>query len=268
MADSDSTISRFELIAAGCDFNLIDEKRRSWVYDDSRGKYWHVHFYHAHNMAKILANNDTGKCYEHASFESQSGMEHTRTQVADFIGATAHDDAQALRVSWVPFGYTGWPEPAWAEETNISLDALLYSAAQHANPIAARLYLEAGANPLTYTYDGDCAARVGVANRMINVFDRPEWLNAGTKDTGETGLHWLASRNATALIIDAINLGACLDRRDHHGNRVLDMLDKRADRSGIDQLIAENCARRLRIDLADSGETQGVGCALRKRRRL
>lgn len=261
------TISRFDLIAAGADFTLLKSEHRAHLYDDSPGEKWQMKSCPSRKTAQICYEKSFDPDFLLAEFHSDCAFKEVRMKVATFIESIDHQDAEALRAPWASHANTGWPDPRWAFKEGLNLNALLYSAAQHSNSIAAQMYLDAGANPLSYIYDGDCAARIGVANSMIKVFNRPEWLNAATKDTGETGLHWLAANSRCIDVVKmAIQLGADADQCDCDGNSALDLIISERAQNDLFMTIVEARAKRLREDTVEA--LPSVICSGLRARRL
>lgn len=247
------TISRFDLIAAGADFTLFENRREACLYDDAKRKgCWHVIFYPEHRIAKIGVLTESGQYSEKSSFQSGKCFGETRQQVADYVEHLDPRDAAPLRLPWASHANTGWPGAKWAVENGLTLDALLYSAVQNSASIAAKMYLDAGADPLVYTYEGDCAARLGVARNMLSVFDRPEWLNAQTKVSRETGLHWLAHHQSIHLLERAVRMGADPDLCDRQGKSALDLVNAAVDHTELHRLVSEMRAKRLRFSTVEA----------------
>lgn len=137
-----------------------------------------------------------------------------------------------------------WPTPDVIAEEKLSLDAFCFAAAKHQNSRAARMYLSAGADPLVRTTDGDCAARVGIANGMAVFFARPEWLDAAHDTIKETGLFMLARERKIDAVKKAYKMGADPDIRNGMGYSVLDVVDSTYRRE-VEAAIVEARARKL-----------------------
>lgn len=167
-------------------------------------------------------------------FDTELGHADLRHQLA--IALRDYDPAasEALLVPWPPPPEVGWPRPEWANANGLKLDALLFVATQRKDADAIRMYIAAGADPLTPTFEGDCAARLGTARGMLDVFDRPDWLNAKDK-VGNTGLFRLARIRETMLVEKAVWMGGDLEVQNNRGHTVLDALDDHCEK--------ESCAR-------------------------
>jgi hypothetical protein len=256
------TISRFDLIAAGASFTIVNSKRRVGPENEPLDKYdassLHVIFRPALSLIQIYVSLSRSGMRGGMSKSFQLSFDGAiaRQEVADYIQPFDNNDADALRMPWKSHANTGWPEPAWAVANGLNLDALLYSAAEKmVETTATKIYLEAGANPLAPTFNGDCAARVGIAEGMIDIFSRPEWLDAACATTGETGLFDLARSSDPTLVNRAYLMGADPDIRNKRGETVLDLIAPGSDRTSIEITIAEMRAKRLRVD------TIGAGCS-------
>jgi hypothetical protein len=104
-------------------------------------------------------------------------------------------------------------------QSGLSRDALLYVSAYTQDRDAVRHYLGMGADPLQATYDGDCAARMGVSLGMPEFMTRA-WINAKDQNTGETGLHQLASKDMLPELRAAIAVGGRMEEQDIEGRSV------------------------------------------------
>lgn len=255
------TISRFDLIAAGASFTIVNSKRRVGTENEPLDKYdassLHVIFRPALSLIQIYVSLSRsgmrgGMC---ESFQLGFDDAVARRTAADYIQPFDNNDADALRMPWKSHANTGWPEPAWAVANGLNLDALLYSAAEKMVETATKMYLEAGANPLAPTFNGDCAARVGIAEGTIDIFSRPEWLDAACATTGETGLFDLARSSDPVLVNRAYLMGADPDIRNKRGETVLDLIAPGSDRTTIEITIAEMRAKRLRADTIGAGHS-------------
>jgi hypothetical protein len=178
--------------------------------------------------AKIYTNSGV-QC-----FETKLGHADLRRQIASALRECDPAASEALMVPWPQPSEVGWPRPEWANANGLKLDALLFVATQRGDADAIRMYIAAGADPLIPTFEGDCAARLGTARGMLDVFDRPDWLNAKDK-VGDTGLFRLARIRETRLIEKAVWMGGDLEVRNNRGHTVLDALDDHCDK--------ESCAR-------------------------
>ena len=251
------TISRFVLIAAGASFTIVNSKRRVGTENEPLDKYdassLHVISRPALSLIQIYVSlSRSGMC---ESFQLGFDDAVARRAAADYIQPFDNNDADALRMPWKSHANTGWPEPAWAVANGLNLDALLYSAAEKMAGTVTKIYLEAGANPLAPTFIGDCAARVGIAEGMIDIFGRPEWLDATCATTGETGLFDLARSSDPVLVNRAYLMGADPDIRNKRGETVLDLIAPGSDRTSIEITIAEMRAKRLRADTIGAGHS-------------
>ena len=177
------------------------------------------------NLTSAVVMLDIGIDRKFESFNSDLGFEHLRSCVAMRIQEISSRDAEALRRPWLSHKSSDWPNPSMAEANGLNLNALFYSALEKYNYVAATMYLSAGADPLVRTPLGDCAARLGVAKGMLDVVNRPEWLDATILSNGETGLFGLACEGAIDLLKTAYLLGANPDLRNVEGETVLDVLD-------------------------------------------
>jgi hypothetical protein len=135
---------------------------------------------------------------------------------------------------WLLYDGDEWPSQYWINAFGMRLDAFLFVATKRGDADAMRMYIAAGADPVVPTFDGDCAARLGTACGMFDVFNRPDWLNAKDK-FGDTGLFRLARMRETRLIEKAVWMGGDLEVRNNRGHTVLDALDDHCDK--------ESCAR-------------------------
>jgi hypothetical protein len=148
-------------------------------------------------------------------------------------------------VPWSSRADTGWPCPNWATVNGLKLNALLYAAAQHSRVDAVKMYLDAGADPLCQTYNGDCAARIGIANGMISLLDRPDWMSGRIQCSGETGLFALARDGKISDLKHAYAMGADPNVENTSGKTVLQLLDVAFERE-IREIIAKVKANILR----------------------
>lgn len=251
-------ISRHDLIAAGANFSVVNLQQGRISYDEDSPSSWWVISQPFLSIIRIYPN--AGFSSEFMTFGVNCSYAQARREVADFIEPISQKDGCALRAPWEGQTKNGWPDANWAVRNGLSLDALLYSAAQKADSAAVTQYLRAGADPLAKTFDLDCAARLGIAHRMINCFGRPEWLDSVATDAGETGLFQLARNRELDLIEQAYRMGANPDLRNRRGETVIDLLDDQ-HRLPIEAVIAEARASRL------TAKTHAVGDAAASARR-
>lgn len=261
-------LSRYDLIAAGANFSLVSVDGKTT---------WKVECNPAQFEAMIYETSGTSE-YAHQSFRSQFSFEAARLRLVNFIleqvengdrcdgGLARRLDRKrivgALATSWKPQLETGWPSPVSAAKQGLSLHALLYSAIEKRSRMPAQAYLRAGADPLVSTYDGDCAARLGVAAGLIDIFNRPEWFNACHAGTGETGLFQLARGKQFEMIVKAMHLGADPDILNERSETILDLCTAMADRQVLERAISEVRAKRLQaytLVLSDVSNTLSSG---------
>jgi ankyrin repeat protein len=115
--------------------------------------------------------------------------------------------------------------PAWATAHGFNLNALAYSAVQKRDANVTKMYLDAGANPMARTSSGDSVALLGVANGMLDLFGRQEFLDTRSEETGETGLFDLAREIDIDVLRVAYRMGADPEIKNIRGQTVLDLLD-------------------------------------------
>ena len=229
------TISRFDLIAAGANFYVekfsskadLDLPDLSLCFLDDIS-YWHTEG--AQFTVRMRPDCNFVKIYHktsppHVCFTSTC-FEEVRHKLAEFLLAADSEASAALRTPWDTSTCLLWPDPEQVIERGPSLDALLYSAIEKQESDVAKLYLNAGANPMARTYEGDCSARLGVANWMPEIFEAwPKFLDAQNKVSGETGLFNLARDHKVDSLIAAYRLGANPEVRNDRGQTVLDFIE-------------------------------------------
>lgn len=254
------TISKYDLIAAGADFALVSgDGRTTWAVE-CRPHYCDVVIY------RPMKDGEHG----YQSIRSQHRFGDARRKLADLIfkdfnwsSFDIRSTIAALYVPWACHFGSRWPDPGEIAASGLSLNSLLYSSAEKGRKQPVRDYLRAGADPLVPTYRGDCAARLGVANMMIDVFDRPEWLNARNSETGETGLFNLARIQSIDMLVQAIRAGGDPDIRNHNGQGVVDLIDAPSYRTEIEAICATSRAGRLNaatmMPRSESGLVKSTG---------
>ncbi len=249
-------ISRFDLIAAAANFTLVNTKRRNAPCDEDNPVGWNV-CPRPDRFEVIIYPNVTIVATPNIIMSNRCLFQDARDAAADFIASFEEMDSAPLRIPWnTAETYTNetevfayWPEPEWALDNGFSADALLYSAAQKGDAAAVRLYLNAGADPLVPTFEGDCAARLGIAKGMVDIFDRPDWINAIHSETGETGMFHLVRTCEFDKIKQAYRLGADPDIQNKRGESVMDRLSWfKSVHEEVEAIIADRCARRLHSD--------------------
>ena len=177
-------------------------------------------------------------------FNTKIGHADLRGQLASALRECDPAASEALLVPWTPSSETGWPCAKWANDNGLKLDALLYAVAQQRNANAVGLYLNAGADPLRQTYNGDCAARIGIANGMIAQFDRPEWMAGRIQNSGETGLFTLARNHKISDLRYAYAMGADPNVENSEGKTVFHFLNGAFERE-MREVIAKAEAKTL-----------------------
>ena len=95
------------------------------------------------------------------------------------------------------------------------------------------------------TYSGDCVARLGVANGMLDLFGRQEFLDIRSEEAGETGLFNLAGDIDIDVLKVAYRMGADPEIKNIRGQTVLDLLDP-THQDEMLAVIAEAQAKKLR----------------------
>lgn len=230
------TISRFDLIAAGANFFV--EKFSSKAdpdllvlplcfrgdihYRDIEGEQLAVMVHPGCKFVKIFHKTAP----PHVCFTSTC-FEDVRCKLAGFLVHADPEASAALRMPWDASACLFWPDPGNVIEHELSLDALLYSAVEKRESVVAKLYVDAGANPLTRTYDGDCSARLAVANWMPSMFaTSTEFLGVRHEGSGETGLFDLARDHDIDALAAAYRLGADPEVRNDRGQTVLDFIER------------------------------------------
>lgn len=171
-------------------------------------------------------------------FDAEHGHADLRRQLASALRECDPAASEALLVPWPSHSEKGWPCAEWASANGLKLDALLYAAAQQRNANAVELYLNAGADPLCQTYNGDCAARIGIANGMIAQLDRPGWMDGRIQSSGETGLFTLAREGNISDLKHAYSMGADPNVENLNGKTVFHLLDGAFERE-IREVIAK-----------------------------
>jgi hypothetical protein len=163
----------------------------------------------------------------HVCFTSTC-FEEVRHKLALFLLAADPEASAALLTPCDTSTCLLWPDPEQVIERGPSLDALLYSAIEKQESDIAKLYLNAGASPMARTYEGDCSARLGVANCLPEIFaTRTEFLDAKNEVSGETGLFNLARNYKIDSLIAAYRLGANPEVQNNRGQTVLDFIEPR-----------------------------------------
>jgi hypothetical protein len=241
-------LSREDLISAGADFyTTFCEKREPQALNRNAS--------HApqapsayENQCRVEVRYFAAKIYTSRGvhcFDTDLRHPDLRRQLATALRECDPAASEALLVPWPSHSETGWPCVEWASANGLNLDALLYAAAQQRKARAVRLYLNAGADPLRQTYNGDCAARIGIANGMIYQFDRPEWMAGRIQDSGETGLFALARGHDISDLRYAYAMGADPNVENANGQTVFHFLNG-AFEPQMREIIAEAAANILR----------------------
>lgn len=237
MPNSEKLISRHDLIAAGASFFIhrytcehdpdllalplcYQRCNETITYGEIEGVSLGIMVHPGCNFAKIFVPDRRvpAVCFKSSSYEQM------RTRLAAFVRPADREACDALRMPWDTSGYPYWPDPAWALRNGLNIDALAYSAVQKQDTRVSQMYFEAGANPLARTFDGDCTARLGVSNGMLDLFGSIEHLDARAEDSGETGLFDRARQVDIDTLLHAYRLGADPEIRNHLGQSVLDLV--------------------------------------------
>jgi hypothetical protein len=228
------TISRFDLITAGANFTVenfvVDRSAKGWFAGElallSAGA--SVDFEPKADWREFMIRStcDDGRVV-HGPVElcRKGDPELARERLAELVAISDPEAGAALRQPWMRSSESPWPTAKHAAEDGLSLDALLFSAAEKADYKACQRYLDAGADALRETFDGDCAARVGIGNGLLATFAAAEYLNAEHRDTGATGLHTLALMEHVGQLGAAIRLGGDPNRPRSDGLTPLDLLN-------------------------------------------
>lgn len=128
------------------------------------------------------------------------------------------------------------------------LDLALFNAASRGEEALVRALLAQGADPLYAVDDiGDCAALVGIARGMVDLFQ--EYLDVGDAH-GRTGLHDLVASGNTAGASRAAELGADFDVWNGDELSPRDLINTLAAAEQEVLLLAISKARAARMDRA------------------
>lgn len=255
MPKTEDTISRFDLVAAGTNFyvekfssNHDPESfalplcsRNNITYGDVEGAIMWITLHPACDFVTMTfyEKDAPSVCFKSSIFNE------VRKKLSDFLRLSDPVASDALRMTWNASGFLYWPSANWATAHGFNLNALAYSAVQKRDVHVVRMYLDAGANSMARTCSGDSAARLGVANGMLDLFGRQEFLDIRSEEAGETGLFDLAREIDIDGLKVAYRMGADPEIKNIRGQTVLDLLDP-THQDEMLAVIAEAQAKKLR----------------------
>lgn len=222
-------LSREDLISSGADFCTPFRKNIEPLAFSRKGSFVAQTNLVYENLYRVEISYFAAKIYTGCGvhyFNNELGHADLRRQLASALQECDPAASEALLMPWPSHSETGWPCAEWASANGLKLDALLYAAAQQRNAAAVGLYLNAGADPLCQTYDGDCAARIGIANGMIVKFAQPEWMAGRIQDSGETGMFTLARNQDIYDLRYAYAMGADPNIENANGQTVFSFLNR------------------------------------------
>lgn len=259
MPKTEDTISRFDLVAAGASFyverfssNHDPESlvlplcfRNNITYGDVEGAILWITLHPACDFVTMtFYEKDVPSVWPSVCFKSSSFNE-VRKKLSDFLRPSDPEASDALRMTWNASGFLYWPSANWATAHGFNLNALAYSAVQKRDANVTKMYLDAGASPMARTSSGDSVALLGVANGMLDLFGRQEFLDTRSEETGETGLFDLAREIDIDVLKIAYRLGADPEIKNIRGQTVLDLLDP-SHQDEVLAVIAEAQSWKLR----------------------